>query len=116
VSVASDDHVERYRTDSGFRARLSDWMRNEQGWELPEEQPALRENLGRAARLSCYTSLNRLVFYELLRRRLRTLPAPAGLQPQTGAELSEALRRAFRNAVEASRDYETVFAASDLGA
>src|SRR5919197_1423469 len=79
ISVALGEISRRYHLDAEFTARLRAWMVEEQGWELSEEPAVVRANLIRAARLSCYTILNRLVFYEVLRRRFRTLPALAGM-------------------------------------
>lgn len=106
----------RYRAESEFRNKLNAWMRDVQGWELSETPDALESNWERAARLSSYSLLNRMVFYEVLRRKFRALPALIGLQPATGAELSEAIDLLFSSAVRASHDYETVFALSDFGA
>lgn len=105
----------RWARDGEFRAELGQWMREEQGWELSGDIERLHLNLDRAARLSCYVLANKLVFYEVLRRRFRTLPPLAGVTPATTRELSETWVRRFAEAVDVSKDYETIFAAADTG-
>ena len=99
-----------------FRTRLDAWMRDEQGWEISSDSMAIEENVTRAARLSCYSLLNRIVFYEVLRRQLGTLPPLASLNPPDVAMLREALERSFSMATAASRDYETIFKVAGIGA
>jgi type I restriction-modification system DNA methylase subunit len=106
--------IVRYRDDDTFRGQLDSWM-VQQGWEPARDERQTRENLDRATRLSCYTLANRLVFYEVLRRRFQVLPALRGLRPETSADLSRALSLRFTEALDVSRDYETVFGTSDFG-
>lgn len=113
ITATWDELARQYDADREFRDNLNAWMRDEQGWETSEHPEVLRQNLERAARLSCYSLLNRLVFYEVLRRRFRVLPALVGIQPETGVELADALSRLFAGAVEVSLDYETIFEPSD---
>ena len=104
------------RTDSVFRARLGSWMLS-QGWEPSSQQEQRQQNLERAARLSCYILLTRLVFYQVIRRRFRQM-SPLSLEGvETSQHLREVLDARFREAVQYSHDYETVFLPdeSDLG-
>ena len=104
------------RTDSVFRARLGSWMLS-QGWEPSSQQEQRQQNLERASRLSCYILLTRLVFYQVIRRRFRQM-SPLSLEGvETSQHLREVLDARFREAVQYSHDYETVFVPdeSDLG-
>jgi len=99
--------------DSSFRSRIDTWMRD-QGWEVSNQSDALRANIGRAARLTCYVQLNRLVFYEVTRRHFQQLPPlcrpPKGTLP---VAYREALSSQLKEAIQASHDYETIFATDD---
>jgi hypothetical protein len=61
ISETLDAILAKYGSDDEFRATLDSWMVI-QGWEPSREPVQERLNLDRAARLSCYTLLNRLVF------------------------------------------------------
>ena len=95
-------------TDSNLKERLNSWML-EQGWEPFTEQEQQRQNLARAARLSCYILVTRLVFYQVLRRRFVQM-SPLTIEAiETSKQLREVLDARFTEAVRYSRDYETVF-------
>jgi type I restriction-modification system DNA methylase subunit len=115
--AATLSELERsYREDKQFRTALEAWMRDEQGWEIVVKAEAMRGNLERAARLSCYAVANRLVFYEVMRRRFsELLPLATVGTWRKGQELHAALESRLRDAVTASRDYETIFEARDFG-
>ena len=99
-----------------LRQALRAWMVN-QGWEPSSRDELERQNLDRASRLSCYILLTRLVFYQVLRRRFRQMPALSVNGTNTVDELREILDARFKEAVEYSHDYETVFIpdAEDFG-
>ena len=59
--------------DPSLKESLRSWMLS-QGWEPSSRNELERQNLERAARLSCYILLTRLVFYQVLRRRFRQMP------------------------------------------
>lgn len=113
VTLAGVDIARAYAADSGFKAQLDAWMVDEQGWEVAQSQS--QENLERAARLSCYGLLNRVVFYEVLRRRFVNLAPLAALKHESVHEFRSELALAFQRAVRASGDYETVFAPAGTG-
>ena len=96
------------RADSDLMGRLNLWMLS-QGWELSSQPELLRQNLGRASRLSCYILLTRLVFYQVLRRRFRLMSPLTTDGVDTPEQLREVLDARFEEAVYYSRDYETVF-------
>jgi hypothetical protein len=102
--------------DGAFSNSLDAWMRDEQGWELSADPEVQSANLERAARLSSYSLLNRIVFYEVIRRQFGTLPPLASLKPADAEGLKKALEIQFRSATVASEDYETIFAVAGLGA
>ena len=52
-----------------FKGDLDKWMRAEQGWLISDDPEAVRDNLERAAKFSCYTFVNKLVFHEALLKR-----------------------------------------------
>ena len=94
--------------DPEMKLHLRTWMVN-QGWEPSSRDELERQNLERASRLSCYILLTRLVFYQVLRRRFRQMPALSVDAADTAEELREVLDARFREAVQYSHDYETVF-------
>ncbi|MBI3244848.1 MAG: SAM-dependent DNA methyltransferase [Chloroflexi bacterium] len=99
-----------YERNRDVRRELDRWMRDEQGWVLSNEEGILRDNLERAAKFSCYVLANKIVFYKALRRRfakLRALRMPKSVT--TGIELGKHLAELFRQAIEVTGDYETVF-------
>ncbi len=115
IAATQDELARRRRTDADFRARLDEWMRAEQGWDISEVAEPLRRNLERAARLSCYMLLTRLVFYQVLRRMVRHLAPLGGIQLNTPEELAQALDARFTEAIAYSKDYQTIFETSDFG-
>lgn len=115
IMDTEDELVRRCRHDQDFRARLILWMVSEQGWENADTNNVSRQNLERAARLSCYVLVTRLVFYEVLRRRFRLLSPLAWLAPRSPEELAQFLDARFGEAVRYSRDYETIFQPQDFG-
>jgi type I restriction-modification system DNA methylase subunit len=107
--------VEKYGEDANFRTTLDAWM-VEQGWEVSTHPDAARQNLERAARLSCYVLMTRLVFYEVLRRRFTILAPLANARARNPQELARFLTTRFSEAITYSKDYETILKAEDLGA
>ena len=99
-------------TGSELSGQLKSWMLS-QGWESSTQQERLRENLGRASRLSCYILVTRLVFYQVLRRRFRQM-SPLSIEGiDTREQLRKELDAKFKKAVDYSNDYETVFVPDD---
>jgi type I restriction-modification system DNA methylase subunit len=101
---------ERHQKQNGFRARLDRWMRDEQGWTLSNDEEAIRENLERAAKFSCYVLANKIVFYKALRRqfpKMKEMRFPGAIK--TGEQLKAKLDDYFAHATKITRDYETVF-------
>ena len=99
---------ERSRNDPDFKGNLDLWMLS-QSWEPsihPEQQ---RQNLDRVSRLSCYILVTRLVFYQVLRRRFTQMSQISVDGVETPEELQITLETRFKEAVNYSRDYETVF-------
>jgi type I restriction-modification system DNA methylase subunit len=100
----------KYAAAGAFKNDLNRWMREVQQWQLSENEQAQRDNLERAAKLSCYVLANRIVFYHALRRRFSRLAAiriPAILS--SANQLADTFNGYFRRAKEVTRDYETVF-------
>jgi len=96
------------KINSTFRRELERWMREDQGWVVATATE--EENEERAARFSCYVLVNRLCFYNALRRKYASLPrlqVPNSLI--TAAMLERRLDRAFAQAKKLTGDYETVF-------
>lgn len=105
----------RCRTDREFSTGLRNWMVMEQGWEDSTSEAILRSNIDRAAHLSCYVLMTRLVFYEVLRRRFTDIAPMVGMRPNTPDELMIAIEARFGEAVRYSGDYETIFQPRDFG-
>lgn len=89
------------------RGELDKWMRDDQGWTLGGDRDELLE---RASKFACYATVNKLVFYEALKKRFGKLPE---LQfPDTVVSKDDALTAlegSFARAKRESRDYETIF-------
>ena len=104
-----DALYKRYQADVAFRGELVAWMVNEMGWTHSEE--TLVVDLERAAKTSCYRLVNKLMFYNALRRRYGDkLPAISfGPLEDTGQKMHQALNQFFEKAIWASGDYETVY-------
>jgi len=106
----------KYEKDALFTGQLDLWMREEQGWIISHTvEETVRENLERAAKLSCYVLAGKIMFYKALRRKfldLKELQIPGTID--TGASLLSLLEQYFQSAMTATGDYETVFR-SDYG-
>jgi methylase of polypeptide subunit release factors len=89
------------------RQRLDHWARSQQGWTISEDRDDL---IDRAAKFASYATVNKIVFYEALRKRFGKLPDIV-LPPEvrTADEAINALGAFFSRARKDSRDYETVF-------
>lgn len=112
IALTLAEITQRYHDpkQKAFRRELDRWMRDDQGWLLSESEPILRDNLERAAKFTCYVLVNKLVFYEALRRRYRDLKKPQVPEHvQTGEALRELLEGFFARAKERTGNYETVF-------
>jgi methylase of polypeptide subunit release factors len=100
----------RYSGDRKFARQLDAWMRDSFQESLSTDEEAIRHRQERAARLSCYILVNKIVFQQALKRRfssLRKIRVPESIK--TGAQLRETFQAIFEDAKHVSRDYETVF-------
>jgi len=105
--VASELH-KRYKADKMFAKGLREWAVRDQGWTWDDSQQALPESLSRTARLACSMLVNKVVFYEAMRKVYQGLPAlsvPATIR--TGKQLRTRFGEIFAKAMKI--DYETVF-------
>ncbi len=98
-----------YSADKKFARKLDAWMRDSFQESISSEEEAVRHRQQRAARLSCYILVNKIVFQQALRRRfpLHRIRIPERLK--TAADLRKLLQAVFEEAKRKSRDYETVF-------
>ncbi len=110
VQFTFDELNDRYKKKRE-RAKIDKWMREEQGWTIYADAEGIRENLERAARFSCYSLVNKLVFHEALLKRygqqIKKLRIPKHVT--TGEDLWSFLEGYFRKAIKITGDYETVF-------
>ena len=104
----ADTLWEKWRTAPDLRSGLETWMLS-LGWELSSRTQQQRQNLERASRLSCYILVTRMAFYQVLRRRFRQMAALSVAGVDTSEQLLEVFDARFQEAVQYSRDYETVF-------
>jgi len=95
--------------DKSFRAKLQEWMVNEQNWIVSSEE--WESLVDRAARTLCYVFANRLIFYESCRAKFVESLAPLKLPKNLKAagELYRHFQKTFQNAVDETGDYETLF-------
>lgn len=106
IEIARFELMQR-ASDPSTRELIERWMVKDQGWTLAQDD---QENWNRAARFASYAVVNKLVFYEALRRRFATLPVlriPAHIS--TGERAFEHLATYFSIAKDVTHDYETVF-------
>jgi hypothetical protein len=99
-----------YSADRKFARALDAWMRDFFQESVSTDPEIVRHRQERAARLSCYILVNKIVFRQALRRRfpsLRNIRVPETVK--TGEKLQESFRLIFEEAKRVSHDYETVF-------
>lgn len=99
-----------YSADRKFPRKLDGWLRDFFQESLSTDPESVRHRQERAARLSCYILVNKIVFQQALRRRfpsLRKIRVPESTK--TGAQLRSLFEAVFEEAKRVSRDYETVF-------
>lgn len=108
ISATASVLAERSVSNRTFRRQFEEWMRDTQGWLVTPTTEA--ENVTRAARFTCYVLVNRLCFYNALRRKYDELPRlTAANNINTGPMLQRRLDRAFADARRFTGDYESVF-------
>lgn len=98
----------RIRSDNDFKTSIEKWMRDVQGWVVTDATQS--QNVIHAARFTCYVLVNRLCFYDALRRKYGQLPRlsiPNNVT--TGDALKRKLGGAFEDAKRYTGNYETVF-------
>jgi len=109
VAAIRDAMNERRASDPAFEAELVEWMVDDQGWTHDPSKWEAETN--RAAKLTAYVFVTRLLFYEALRRskpQLDPLALPAA--PVNNSRLSvQMLSFQFSEARRISGDYETLF-------
>ncbi len=99
-----------YFADRKFARKLDGWMRDFFQESLSTDPESVRHRQERAARLSCYILVNKIVFQQALRRRfpsLRKIRVPESAK--TVGQLRDLFEAVFDDAKRVSRDYETVF-------
>lgn len=100
----------KYQRDGKFKAKLDAWMRDTQQWHLSDDELVQRDNLDRASKFACYVLVNKIVFYQALRKKFTTLPQlRLGAGIKTAADLEAVFAKVFERAERITRDYETVF-------
>ncbi len=99
---------ERIARDTRFRRRTELWMRDRQGWLIsPATMP---DNIDRASRFTCYVLVNRLCFYNALRRKFPSLERiKIGNTIDSAQKLKAKLVGSFDRAMRHTGDYDTVF-------
>jgi methylase of polypeptide subunit release factors len=93
--------------DKAKAAQIDRWMREDQGWTLGLDRA---DDIERAAKFACYATVNKLVFYEALKKRFTRMPAlrfTSGVR--TSDEALDQVDAFFSRAKRFSGDYETIF-------
>jgi hypothetical protein len=109
VAAIRDGLNARRAADPAFQNELIEWMVDEQGWTHdPKKWDA---EVSRAAKLTAYVFVTRLLFYEALRRAKPSLvPLALPPEPNNVALLAAVmLETQFKEARRISGDYETLF-------
>ena len=113
IDATIDLILSKLQSNRRFKQELEKWMRDEQHWIVSDA--VMQENVERAVKFACYVLVNRLCFYNALRRKYGVLPRLAVANNiATGEQLKTRLTRAFNEAERYTGDYETVFA-GDFG-
>jgi type I restriction-modification system DNA methylase subunit len=108
ITLLVNELLKRYRKDKPFAKGLHDWAVEDQGWTWEGSSYSLPDELERTARLACNMLLNKIVFYEAMRKVYPSLPILAVPQTiQTAKQLHKRLQELFSKARKI--DYETVF-------
>jgi len=97
-----------YKADRVFATEVQQWAVNDQGWTWDDSAQGLPDSLARTARLACSMLVNKIVFYEAMRKIYQGLPAlivPNTIN--TGDQLRTRFGEIFAKAMKI--DYETVF-------
>jgi len=98
----------RYKDDRVFAKGLRRWAVNDQGWTWDDSVRGLPDSLSRTARLACLMLVDKIVFYEAMRKAYRGLPALSlPVSVLTADQLRTRLNDVFAKAMKI--DYETVF-------
>jgi hypothetical protein len=108
VGLVATELQKRYKADRMFAKGLREWAVRDQGWTWDDSKQALPESLSRTARLACSMLVNKVVFYEAMRKVYQGLPAlsvPTTIK--TGEQLRIRFGEIFAKAMKI--DYETVF-------
>lgn len=108
VGLVAAELQKRYKADRMFAKGLREWAVRDQGWTWDDSTQALPNSLSRTARLACSMLVNKIVFYEAMRKVYPGLPA---LSVPTTIKTGEHLRTRFGEifAKAMKIDYETVF-------
>jgi len=108
VGLVAAELQKHYKGDRMFAKGLREWAVQDQGWTWDDSPQALPESLSRTARLACSMLVNKVVFYEAMRKVYQGLPAlsvPTTIK--TGEQLRTRFSEIFAKAMKI--DYETVF-------
>lgn len=108
VGLVAAELQKRYKADRMFAKGLREWAVRDQGWTWDDSAQGLPDSLSRTARLACSMLVNKVVFYEAMRKVYPGLPA---LSVPTTIKTGEHLRTRFGEifAKAMNIDYETVF-------
>jgi len=110
VELARYEISHRWRSSNQFRIGLTNWMVKEQKWTIPRNDSDLAELLDRAAKLCSYVLATKLIFYEALRRRFKSLKQIKVSDSVDSADRLEGLlTNHFKHAQQVTNDYETIF-------
>jgi len=105
--------IDLYEQRGRFRKEINEWMRDVQEWPISDDAMIQRDNLERAAKFSCYVLVNKIVFYNALRKRYGSkLPILSGrrkIEHQDAADFKSFMEGFFKKAKVATKDYETIF-------
>lgn len=108
VGLVATELQKRYKADRVFAKGLREWAVQDQGWTWDDSIQGLPDSLSRTARLACLMLVDKIVFYEAL-RKIYGLPAlniPATVK--TGDDLRTRLSEMFGKVIQ-NIDYQTVF-------
>lgn len=106
VAAVREELNRRRQVDPDFEQQLVEWMVDEQGWtHVPQ---LWDEEVRRAAQLTTYVFVTRLMFYEALRRSQPTMK-PLRVLHASARVAAATLREYFAEAQDISGDYKTIF-------
>jgi methylase of polypeptide subunit release factors len=97
---------EKFRKSKEFRNKLTEWFIY-QGWNVPTDDDI--ESFEKVARQFLYLLINKIMFYNALRRNFSSLEPIILEDIEDGEALKKELQKYFEKAEKITKDFESIF-------